>query len=296
MPTLCVHSGNQRLSFLLAESQKSPIFSQFAYPYCESLFSPSFSFTDYIKTVAGELLDIDVSLCDVFLTGALNHPENLPTALLGVTTYNTVYADDFILAHSGAGVSLAVPPNLAIYPFGTHTANFEEMPQIPSPQFSKSKPFAFCGKRFEAKNESATYLRMLNVMRGSGVFEVYLDANDKLPVLGLLGLHDSGGYVDTIDSVDLEKVGLVISADGPVECLIETPDGTQQLVEVESNDLFILPLAPKVESRVVVKNRWLGCVERLTSGGLLGLAIDTREKVANRKSWESIITAGLRGL
>ena len=154
------------------------------------------------------------------------------------------------------------------------------------------------GKFFNAnKNPGYMYVSALEFLKEPGVYEVKIDTQNKLPVIGLLNqsfgdttgedtakvgmltadiLDDSQFYNEFID------VGTVLRSQGRAECLFEKEGSSPQFVEVDKNKIFILPLEKNEIARVSISTGKLGKIEKNIKGGDIGFIIDTRTEDNNR--------------
>ena len=75
-----------------------------------------------------------------------------------------------------------------------------------------------------------------------------------------------------------EKLGSFIRTGGACECLFSTGLGDDQLIEIEENKIFVLPVMLESPARLSIKSRDLGTIDIRTTGGKIGLVFDTRSE------------------
>ena len=162
-------------------------------------------------------------------------------------------------------------------------------------KYTYETPLIFTGGKFFGadKNPGYMYVSALGFLRKPGIYEVKMDTQNKLPVIGLLnqsfGVQNSGKEGNkvgmlTADMLDGSQfhdefisVGTVLRSQGRAECLFEKEDSSPQFVEIEKDKIFILPLGKNETARVSISTGKLGKVERNIKGGDIGFIIDTRE-------------------
>ncbi len=335
MPILSVCRTPSRLSFFSFTSPTD--FEWFKYPYAHvaGLFGENAG--EFIRAVVRKQIGIELSSAEVLLTGFSDMPivdfevkiaQTLWDALSGITKFNVFYLDTFFAAYTGGFISVfpsAIDSsvhqtetsnffgNLAVYPFVTaakpadlHSINTYLKSVLPDDGygFDKTKPIVFTGDKFaKTQNLADRYLLIIDTTKQEGIFDLYYDVDERLPPLGLFSLYNAEAYARVFESLEMQRLGTLVSARGGVECLVENPVGSRQIFDVKDNDMFVLPLPPDMESRVVVKAASLGTVEKVIRGGELGFIVDTRDKGAAAKSdlkdinrWRGVINYGLNTL
>jgi hypothetical protein len=122
------------------------------------------------------------------------------------------------------------------------------------------------------KSEAISYLLAFDLLRFPGTYHLKIDKNNVFPHYFML---------DMLAEIDDEyfSVGTIVNSPGPTECLYKSNLGTTQLVTLEENRIFIIPLDKNSEASVLIKNS-KGSIERKVQGGALGVVLDTRDKTS----------------
>lgn len=169
-------------------------------------------------------------------------------------------------------------------------------------EVTKNNHIVFSGYRFSIfQNPLHRYIRMLDLIKNPGIYDIRLDASNKLINLYHIKIFDSNLYENVMDSNVFPKVGTLIKAKGPVECLVESNLNTSQLLEVKDDDLLVLPIEEHSEVRLVLKNTSIAAKEIFVRGGSLGLIIDTRREntdinyyASKLLAWETSVNSVMR--
>lgn len=143
-----------------------------------------------------------------------------------------------------------------------------------------TRPTLFMGDVFDTENpefEKIAYLYILSFIVNPGVSYVALDKQADLVHLAHFK-HYNREFSDLYDSFKPLNLGTLINSPGDTSCLIQNENSTNQLIEVKAGKIFFIPLGENADTRVLVKGKLLGNVERSVKGGKLGLIIDTRSK------------------
>jgi hypothetical protein len=146
----------------------------------------------------------------------------------------------------------------------------------------ENSPLLFTGSRFNRlynpENPELDYMLMLSLLDAEGIYEIKLDRDISAILMSMLKVHlkSAGTIEDTV-----EPAGVLVSSSGEVECLVESDMGTQQMIDVEKNRIFILPVDASESVRLLIKSVSFGTVEKVVSGGSLGVVFDTREVKAD---------------
>ncbi len=142
-------------------------------------------------------------------------------------------------------------------------------------QISNNGTVVFSGLRFTRAGVSRaiTYLFALGLISNPGFFKIFIDLGIKIPLIASLGKTISSGFED--EFVNLGTV-LKIPGGGQVLFSLESQT-TPQLIDIKSNDVFILPLELGDKAKVSVSAQSLGKQENYVKGGQLGFVIDSRE-------------------
>ena len=152
--------------------------------------------------------------------------------------------------------------------------------------FNSESPLVFTGPRFmrhfsSGEHEELDYMLMLSLLNSAGIYDIYVDRDMSAILLAMLRTYLNS---ETTAHDTVKKVGVVIDSNGPIECLVTSEIGTSQLVEIEKNRIFIVPLGEREKAKILVKSSSFGTVEKYVEGGKLGLIFDTREIKADLTS------------
>ncbi len=312
MPFLCSFTDLHGISLLLYKSPEEFWFKNFSYVYNAAIFSTSFTedafylnlFTSFCKEH-----DVNLSSCDVLLTGFLEAPKlGIPVKLTKslyevfvnvkgsypILINNTsIFTPDFCFSNS------TLKPHRKSVEFGdvdedNYYSNLEIYPQLVTNEISTQidldsniaslmdeksilsadLPLVFCGSRFSRISIFAEldYLLMLNLIREPGIYEIKRDMFNATILSTLLNIYDEKINIRP----EITKAATVISSPSALECMIKTDEGTSQLVQLEKDKTTVVPLPKGERAKIMVKSYHLGTVEHEIIGGGVGLVFDTR--------------------
>ena len=306
MPTLAAYFGTSVSSFLIRNGQDLE-FVKFPYVYSKGLFSnqctkPQF-YRYLIETTLRER-KMSLGSCEVSVCGFLEPPEFAFGPTVSCSVVDTISSSNDFYPVFVAGSSLItkdiissfssfvskkskndIDPNyfsnLAIFPQMVPTdlsaqANLDEDVSTKIPgglNISSDIPVVFTGDRFaqNVSDRGLSYILMLELIKSAGIYDLYLDTNNKVSLVNLLERE-----FDTLSYTS--RVGTFINTTSGVECLLSTGVGDDQLFEVKKDHIYVMPLTSEGEVRLSVKSADLGSREVKVSGGTLGLIFDTREQ------------------
>ena len=312
MPILCSFTDLHGVSLLLYKSPEEFWFKNFPYIYNKAIFSTSFTedlFYQNLFTSFCKEHDVNLSLCDVLLTGFLEAPKlgipvKLTKSLYEVFenikyTYPILINNTSILTTDFCFSSSTLKPHRKSVEFGdvdedNYYANLEIYPQIVTNEIStqidldsniaflmdekstlpSGLPLLFCGSRFSRTSIFAEldYLLMLNLIREPGVYEIKRDTFNVTILSALLNIYDRKTNIKP----EIEKSATVISNPSALECMIKTDEGTSQLVQLEKDKTMVVPIPKGNRAKILLKSHLLGTVEHEIIGGDIGLIFDTR--------------------
>jgi hypothetical protein len=174
--------------------------------------------------------------------------------------------------------------NLCIYPqivsddLSTQSDIDENISKkIPSNfKIENRKKIVFTGGRFAQNicSRELNYVLMSDLIKGSGVYDVYLDTKNAFLLIQLVKMYDKDIDISIEDYI--ENTGIFIKSGGSVECLLSTGVGEDQFIEIEKEKVFVMPLNINSKARLSIKSSDLGSVEIPISGGEVGIIFDTR--------------------
>ena len=301
MPVLSICFGLSEVSFLYFDQPSD--FRVFNYPYIPYdavLLKDLLQLLE--KTIKVKYTECDVVTCGFpqVLSDFLN-PKltlSLDTLFSKMTKYHGIFVGNFTVVSplgylSSSDVSdvegddLNSLYNLILYHQIIQTDSFDQLTVDHSVRyfpahltsFDGTKPVVFTGDRFNFpfKYDVTSYLLMLDLLKSPGVFKLQLDNANTLSGLTLIDIYNRDN-ADCTNNYNFENIGTLINSPGSTECLVETEDGTSQMIEVPGNDIFILPMDSAASSRILLKNTNLGTLENRIQGGRVGMIIDTRAK------------------
>jgi hypothetical protein len=337
MPILSIYKGDSELSFLYYASSSNYKFYRFPYVYLPQIFD--FSREDFYNQVLSHVskkLKFPKTSCDYIISGypvsndtglEAKYEVKITDAVAGFGPYTCIYVDRFKLITSDSFASYCPLPTQLSYDVANLYSNLQIYPHIrPSSEaeaedvddlirgislrvhvdISKKRPVLVSGSRFvsQEKIDVAEYLLILDLVKDPGIFDFRMDAQNVLPPLALLNNYDSNLFGSL--NFDFPHYGTVLNAGGSVECLFESYSGKTQLISVNKDELFVLPLASGESARLVVKNNILGSFETEVTGGALGFLIDARDKFDENyfqeayrqrfmSSWKKVLSESIKG-
>jgi hypothetical protein len=143
-------------------------------------------------------------------------------------------------------------------------------------KFESGRKIIFTGGRFSQNilDKELNYILALDMLRGLGVFNIYLDTSNFFSLYRATQLYDKEMVGDLFEYI--EDSGLFIRTGGACECLLSTGVGDDKFIEIEENKVFVLPLKVENPAKVSIKSRDLGTIDLRATGGRIGLVFDTR--------------------
>jgi hypothetical protein len=335
MPVLSVYIGTNQQSFLYLDSTSQLDTTKvvsFPYVYSENLFGSSLSEKEYYAGVVDYVtrqMRVSSKKVDTIITGFPKSCElellasfcaPLSKVLPSVREYSHIYLTNSVVIKNGTvGYYTFLPDhlsaeennfyaNLDIYPFlvpanDTEVLHHDKLSRFISlgidVDFSSDNPIILTGDRIaESDYNDLTNMLALDLIRTPGIFDVRMDNDNLLPHIAMLRTFDSE-FKGLADHVDFKRLGTLLNAGGPVECLYESGAGTSQLIEMSAERLFVLPQNQDTEARIVAKSDKIGHIEKKIKGGELGFVIDTRDKsstefmsnnVKSARQWEKVLS------
>jgi hypothetical protein len=147
-------------------------------------------------------------------------------------------------------------------------------------EYTGEKPISFMGSRFTSPygtfNREIDYILLINLIRNPGIYEIELD-RDRYLILKYM-LNNYVVNSELLAEGKVEKVGTLINTYGGVECMITSEIGTSQLLDIEPDRVFIVPLNYNEKAHITIKNNNVGILEKDVTGGKIGVIFDTREE------------------
>lgn len=298
MPILSFYEGYTELSFGVFEdkidAEVANIF-RFPYTYSNNLFENSFPRDKFYKdvfSVAGKELNFDLKNCALYNASFLSVPE-LPfeskksTSVFSNLSNSVIYVSSQMIALNKEFYSyMPFDANIGDMNFRMNLDMYHNIISLDSHDVVlkdallreiiqrstfnlESGEFILTGDRFRefAHNPSLTYLLIFDLIKDPGVFFLRLD-KDNLYAHSV-SIEDS--------TLSYPYIGTLINIAGNVECLYETEVGTSQLFDLKEDNIFMLPLNPGSDAKIMVKSSNQS-FEQKVLGGSLGVVIDTREK------------------
>jgi len=315
MPVLAAYVGLQSISGLVFKGPKDYQVYSYPYVYSPEAFSANFSSSDFYSAVFETFCKqsgVKFSECEVVITGFLEphildfevNYTSIDKALEAMKEYNAVLVNNYAIV-TPLGFKSFLPlekgsvcgktfeleernfyANMALYPqiFPTDMAsqidldsNISKLICNTSIEYIKDKPIMFMGSRFSGRkyHEELSYLLMVSLVRDPGVYELKFDPTNEHVLSTLLKARN-------VTKASMEyhptAVGTLISTTGPLECMVTTDIGTSQVIELQVNKLFIVPLSEGEKAKIVLKTLGMDTIEKEIFGGTLGIIFDTRER------------------
>ncbi len=315
-PIVSANFGTSSVSVLYFDPTGSFKVFSFPYSYSYSIFKNSVSEADFnleVIKLACKSFKVSLKDCDLVATAFPNFPvidteiklsTTLDQVLSSITDYNCIYAGYFkVLENSGFTYTFPISEqtnssendatnlfgNLSIYPQITFFDDKKKFAIYNMAKMQRSqnratldsaKPVLFTGyslQNFSGKNQYLSYILCIDLIKEVGCFEIKLDEANILTNLAAINMYKAGN-TNVLDDRKLVSLGTLLNTPGYTECYVEGDTGTSQLITLEKEKLFFLPLEEGATAKIVVKNAVLGNLEKNIKGGRLGLILDTREK------------------
>jgi hypothetical protein len=313
MALLTAHFDVSGVSFLIIKDKKNTEFFNFPYVYSKGTLSNQCTKKQFYSRLIEKVLsdrDIKISTCDILTCGFSDTPELELKTKYSVELFDLIentegFIPVFINNHSFITKGVVNTQNLikeednsSVNDFGEYDqiANLEAYPQtipddlssqvsldaklcenIPnSLRFESGRKIVFTGGRFSQGiiDKELNYILILEILRGLGVFDVYLDTSNSFALTRTMQMYDRS-LVPNIQDY-FENTGLFIRTGGACECLLSTGSENDKFIEIEENKVFVLPLNLENSARLSLKSRELGTIDVHTNGGVVGLVFDTR--------------------
>ncbi|MFZ2664156.1 MAG: hypothetical protein WAX66_02235 [Patescibacteria group bacterium] len=255
---------------------------------------------------------IKISSCNIIVSGFLEAPDFIDNSKLKVGIMNLVqnstdyfpivvnnssliannFINSFSLCNEDTESStgnrdfgeLDYYSNLCIYPqivsddLSTQS-NFDKniSKKLPNNfKIENKKKIVFTGGRFAQNvcSKELNYVLLLDLIRGSGIYNLYMDNKNAFPLIQLLKMYDKDD--DIYEEDYLENIGLLIKTKGSVECLLSTKVGEDQFIEIDKDKVSVMPLKLDSPAKLSIKSSDLGSMDISTLGGEVGIIFDTR--------------------
>ncbi len=142
------------------------------------------------------------------------------------------------------------------------------------------KPTLFMGDIFDTNKiefEKISYLYLLSFIIAPGFHYISLDKHSELIHLAHMRYYNDK-YAKLIEEYKPKNLGTLLNSPGDTSCLLQNDTNNSQLIEVRSGRIVFLPLNENTSTRIVVKGKQIGSIEKTVKGGKLGIIIDTRPK------------------
>lgn len=313
MSLLAAHFDVSGISFLIKKNASSLEMVNFPYVYSPSILSNQCSEKEFHTYLINKILsdrNIKTSTCDILTCGFLDFPVldlktkfsiSVSDLIEGSEEFTPVFLNNWAFITKGilnsysqcrdrVGVigkdfgEFDQSANSCIYPHAVpedlsaqtalDSSVFDKLPK--GLKFETGRRIVFTGGRFsqEILNKELNYILMLEIMRGYGVFNLYLDSSNAFLLSRLIQMYSKDMMIDVGNYI--ENTGTLIRTGGAAECLLSTGVGDDQFIEIEENKVFILPLNLENPARLSVKSNVLGTIDVRTHGGKVGIIFDTR--------------------
>lgn len=313
MALLTAHFDVSGVNFLIKRDKKNTEFFNFPYVYSKGTLSNQCNKKQFYSRLIEKVLtdrDIKVSTCDILTCGFSNIPElelktKYSVELSDLIENTEGFVPVFVNNQSFITKGVANSQNLnekedesLENDFGEYDqiANLEAYPQtIPDDlssqinvdaklcenipknlRFESGRKIVFTGGRFSQGiiDKELNYILILEILRGLGVFDVYLDTSNSFALTRTMQMYDRSLIPNIQDY--FENTGLFVRTGGACECLLSTGLGNDKFIEIEENKVFVLPLNLENSAKLSIKSRELGTIDVHTNGGVVGLVFDTR--------------------
>lgn len=314
MPVLAVYIGAHDVSGLLYKSSDDYSFWIFPYVYSSELYSCFVTESDFYKSLLEQICKdngIKLSECDVIVTGFLQPPrldlnlkmyvsltdvfsrihEFYPVLInnYAIVTKDAVYSKKTLVNKDYATLSIeeeSFYSNLIIYPqvVASDLVSRIEMDTMllenligEDFKLPVEKPLVFMGFRFNSIHgiDDVNAMLILDLIKTPGVYEIYVDHESILILDNLVR-----SYLGKATGIKVlpKKLGTIVSTQSPIECMVTSQMGTSQIVELEKDKIFSLPVSIDERVKMSLKTPGKASVEGVVTGGDIGLVFDSREK------------------
>ena len=163
------------------------------------------------------------------------------------------------------------------------------------------------GDRFFERGTNISYILSFDIIKKVGVYDFKIDTKNMWVLLELvkracaverLKMDEKLG--DILSSDVNFMGGTLVNSPGGAECLVSGEEGSDRLLEVKENSIFVLPMNKGSKTKITVKGSLLNTTQKTVWGGDFGLVIDTRPKnnltrfkeiytQKNLKTWEDAV-------
>lgn len=342
MPILSIYLGTAETSFLKFNTYEDYDFRKYPYSYSPELFGHFITGEKFYNGLLSEVCkDWKINLKDYeVVAGVVSGCNYLPDCqsavdvMVKMKDLNWISLNNFWVANPGGLVSympvsaetgefhfmglddsdlVDLFSNTSIYPQACMEGfELDSLLEIYASRLEicteEKRLTLITGERMNTfrKRESESVLLIMDLIKMPGLFDINIDLDNTFPTLALL---QSNLESRTLSQMDMKytKLTALLNTPGGAEVLVETDVGTSQIVEVEDNEIFLVPLEEGAKARIVLSHSQLGEVESYITGGRLGLVIDAREKTKgeflestyrrkHQKSWLEVLENRPQGL
>ncbi|OGC70704.1 hypothetical protein A2415_03640 [candidate division WWE3 bacterium RIFOXYC1_FULL_39_7] len=331
MPVLAAYIDTQNVSILLYISHEEYYLYNFPYVYSNDVFSASYSESTFYQAVFDYFCKqhkLKLSDCDVVISGFLEPPRldfnlkyyiSLFDLIRRVNGYFPILVNNYsIFTQQGFYCWDAVKGALSSEEMmDSEEVNFysntELYPQLVATDLSTqsdidrnilgllgsahlripdNQPLIFGGSRFTQINmvPELDYMMILNLIQQEGVFDIRIDRNNSAILFALLNLYDSN--INMEPTPELE--GTVISTFTGLECMVKSEVGTSQVVQLDKNRIFVLPVGLNERPAIMLKSPNIDTLEKRVSGGRMGIIFDTRENKGRQIDDFRVFNSGIK--
>jgi len=142
------------------------------------------------------------------------------------------------------------------------------------------KNVVFTGPRFYKRPElnPADMRFILDTCSWGESITLQMDSENSLLSNLLLKSINPGVFESAIEKNPYRSLGTLLNTNGPAEVLVISDEGTNQLFDLDTNELFLIPLGVTERVKVKLKSKGLPMKEFLVSGGSYGVIFDSRDK------------------
>ncbi|MBW6442094.1 hypothetical protein K0B04_04310 [Patescibacteria group bacterium] len=313
MSLLAAHFDTSGVSFLIQKRKNNIELVDFPYVYSKGILSNQCTKREFYTYLIEKFLSdrqIKSGTCNILTSGFMDPPEIDLKTKFSVSVVDLIEnTDEFVPVYVNSSsfltkgfvssyencrsrndrqnIEIGVKDrsaNLCIFPqvipadVSSQTNQDSEVyKKIPNNlTFESGRKIVFTGGRFSQKilNKELNYILMLDLLKGYGVFEAFLDNSNALSLFRIMQMYDMSLVPNLYDYI--ENTGTIIRTGGQAECLLSTGIGDDKFIEIEENKIFVLPLNVENLAKLSVKSSVLGTIDIRTSGGRVGLILDTR--------------------
>jgi len=316
MPILSAYFGVSVTDILYENKDNSLKFITFPYSYSKAAFGNQCSEAEFNRAILSKMIGVkkkSLSSYDLLVSGLLKRPQissetklskSIIEVLPKITDYTPIFLTGFGLFTNkvmGSSFSCNLAENEAD-DFDEdeeldYLANLCIFPQITPADLTKRSildsdiskwippngfdldpkiPVVFTGDRFSQPtlHRELDYLVMLDIFKQPGIYDLYVDTKNALLLTQLVKEYDPNKNID-LDKY-IQYLGVLVTTNSDIECLIKSDVETKQFFEVKENDVFVSPISEEVNTTISIKNNTLGNLEFKVRGGRLGCIFDTR--------------------